>query len=178
VRWRLIYEGKDGKIFENTTVLPRFYAARNIVLEFKGNLFLRRLSEETDFAHTAVVKILPVDSDRMRSDLLAPRPPNAPEPTVEMVDANPTDFRLRIRAPRHALIVSSQPWWPGWRVTLNGRRREPQPVNGPFLGFTVPPGEWEVRVDYFPLTFWLGLAASLITIIILCAVPITSRLRS
>ena len=99
----------------------------------------------------------------MRLALLLPRPPTAPEPVVTIVEAHPTDFRLRIRAPRHALIVSSQPWWPGWRVTLNGRRRAPQPVNGPFLGFTVPPGDWDVRVDYFPLTFYLGLAASLVT---------------
>ena len=88
-----------------------------------------------------------------------------------MIEAHPTDFRLRIRAPRHALIVSSQPWWPGWRVTLNGRRREPQQVNGPFLGFTVPPGDWDVRVDYFPLTFYLGLAASLLAIAALCVAP-------
>jgi hypothetical protein len=170
-RYRLVYDGRDGRIFENADVLPRFYPARNIVLEFKGDYFLRRLMEQKDFAQTAVVKILPVDSDQMRLDLLAPRPLTAPEPVVTMIDANPTDFRLHIRAPRHALIVSSQPWWPGWRVLLNGRRREPQPVNGPFLGFTVPPGDWDVRVDYFPLSFYLGLAASLVAIIALCIAP-------
>ena len=163
-RFRLVYDGRDGRIFENADVLPRFYPARNIVLEFKGDYFLRRLMEQKDFAETAVVKVLPVDSDRMRLDLLQPRPRSAPEPSVQMVEWRPTDFRLRIRAPRHALIVSSQPWWPGWRVTLNGRRREAQPVNGPFLGFTVPPGDWDVRVDYFPLSFYLGLAASAMAI--------------
>ena len=171
-RYRLVYDGRDGRIFENVDVLPRFYPARNIVLEFKGDYFLRRLMEQKDFAQTAVVKVLPVDSDRMRLDLLLPRPHTAPEPVVTMVQAQPTDFRLRIHAPRHALIVSSQPWWPGWRVTLNGRRREPQPVNGPFLGFTVPPGDWDVRVDYFPLTFYLGLAASLVTVVTLCLAPL------
>jgi hypothetical protein len=177
-RFRLVYDGRDGRIFENADVLPRFYPARNIVLEFKGDLFLRRLVEQKEFALTAVVKTLPVDSDRMRLDLLLPRPMSAPEPTVRMVSATPTDFCLRIHAPRHALIVSSQPWWPGWRVTLNGRRREPQQVNGPFLGFTVPPGDWDVRVDYFPLTFYAGLAASLGAIIVLCAVRIRSSSRS
>src|SRR5207244_4185951 len=172
------YDGRDGRIVQNADVLPRFYPARNIVLEFKGDYFLRRLMEQKDFALTAVVKVLPVESDRMRLDLLLPRPMSAPEPTVRIVEAQPTSFRLKIHAPRHALIVSSQPWWPGWRVTLNGRRREPQPVNGPFLGFTVPPGDWDVRVYYFPLTFYLGLAASLTAIITLCAVRIRSKSRS
>src|SRR6185436_242125 len=134
------------------------YAARNVILEFKGNYFVRRLTEQKDFSQTALVKVLPVTGDVMRRDLLAPRPPGSPEATVTIVEARPTDFRLRVHAPRHGLIVSSQPWWPGWRVTLNGRRREPQPVNGAFLGFTVPPGDWDVRVSYFPLTFYLGLA--------------------
>jgi hypothetical protein len=163
-RFRLVYDGRDGRIFENGDVLPRFFAARNIVLEFKGDYFLRRLMAQKDFSETAVVKVLPVDSDQMRLDLLLPRPRGAPEPSVTIVEVQPTEFRLKIHAPRHALIVSSQPWWPGWRVSLNGRRREPQPVNGPFLGFTVPPGDWDVRVDYFPLTFYLGLAASLAAI--------------
>jgi Bacterial membrane protein YfhO len=177
-RFRLVYDARDGRIFENRAVLPRFYAARNVILEFKGDRFVQRLSAQKDFTHTAVVKELPVTGDLMRTDLLAPRPFGSPEATVAIVSARPTDFRLKVRAPRHGLVVSSQPWWPGWRVTLNGQRRAPQAVNGAFLGFTVPPGDWDVRVYYFPLTFWLGLAASLLTIVALVAVPLLRRARS
>jgi hypothetical protein len=177
-RYRLVYDGRDGRIFENADVLPRFYPARNIVLEFKGDYFLHRLMAQKDFSQTAVVKVLPVDSDQMRLDLLQPRPRTAPEPSVQIIESNPTNFRLRIRAPRYALIVSSQPWWPGWRVTLNGRRREPQQVNGPFLGFTVPPGDWDVRVDYFPLSFYLGLTASLAAIAALSVAGVRARAKT
>jgi len=166
-----------GRLFENRSALPRFYPVRNVILEFKGNDFVRRLSEQRDFSHTAVVKTLPVTSDVMRTDLLAPRPLGSPEATVTILPSTPTDFRLRIHAPRHGLIVSSQPWWPGWRVTINGQRREPQPVNGAFLGFTVPPGDWDVRVDYFPLTFYLGLATSLLTVAALVVLALRSRHR-
>jgi hypothetical protein len=174
-RFRMLYDARDGRIFENADVLPRFFPARNIVLEFKGDKFVQRLVAQKELSQTAVVKTLPVDSDRMRLDLLLPRPLTAPEPSVTIVEARPTDFLLHIKAPRHALIVSSQPWWPGWRVTRNGRRVKPQPVNGPFLGFTVPPGEWDVRVHYFPLTFYLGMAASLITIAVLVVAGVRRR---
>ena len=96
---------------------------------------------------------------------------------MTIVEAKPTAFRLRVHAPRHGLIVSSQPWWPGWRVTVGGRPREPQPVNGPFLGFTVPPGDWDVRVDYVPLTFYLGLAASALAVLALCAAGVRASGR-
>ena len=176
-RFHLVYDGRDGRIYENRSVLPRFYAARNVILEFKGNQFVRKLTEQKDFSQTALVKTLPVTSDVMRTDLLAPRPLGSPEATVTIVSAAPTDFRLKVHSPRHGLIVSSQPWWPGWRVSLNGRGREPQPVNGAFLGFTVPPGDWDVRVHYVPLTFYLGLATSLLTMAALAALAIRSRRR-
>ncbi len=175
-RYRLVYQGKDGEIFENRDVLPRFFAARNIVLEFRAGPYLSKLASHTDWAHTAVVKVLPVDSDRMRQDLLAPRPLTAPETSVALLPSTRTDFHMRVHAPRHSLIVSSQPWWRGWRVTRNGKSIEPQPVNGVFLGFTVPPGDWDIRVHYVPTSFYLGLLAALTAIAALVATGWRQRL--
>ncbi len=177
-RYNLIYDAKDGRIYENRDVLPRFFAARNVLLEFKGEYFVRRLMAENDWAHTGIVKTLPVESDRMRQDLLAPRPPHAPAASVKIAEASPTDFRLRVHAPRYTLIVSSQPIWPGWRIRRNGHFVDPLPVNGAFLGFTVPPGDWDIRVFYFPASFYVGLAASLITMAILIVISLRANRRS
>ena len=176
-RYRLIYDGKDGRIFQNNDVLPRFFAARNVLLEFKGDYYARRLQNEEDWAHTGVVKTLPVESDRMRQDLLAPRPLNAPEASVKIVDSSGTDYRVRIHAPRWTLIVSSVPFWPGWHVRTDGRFLEPLSVNGAFIGFTISPGDHDVHVFYLPETFYGGLAASLITIAVLVAISMRSRRR-
>jgi len=165
-RYRLVYDGRDGRIFENLSVKPRFFAARDIVLEFRHERFAQTLTEH-DFSKETVVNILPVDSDRMRNDLLAPKS----DPVVEMIDATDKAFRIHIRSQRYALIVSSQPWWPGWRVFLNGRRIAPQPVNAAFLGFTIPPGDWDVRIDYFPASFYGGLAGAMVTALLLIAWP-------
>jgi hypothetical protein len=174
-RYRLVYQGRDGRIYENRHVLPRFFAARNVILDFKGESFVHRLMEHQEWASTAIVKVLPVTSDAMRHDLLAPRPRTAPEPSVAIAALGLTDFRLRVHAPRHCLIVSSLPWWPGWRVTRGGSRIEPQPVNGVFLGFTLPPGDSDVRVSFVSTTFYLALTASLVTIAALIAFGIRSR---
>ena len=176
-RYTLVYKGKDGRIYENRDALPRVWAAQNVVLEFKGDKFVDKLARHSDWAHTAIVKNLPVIDDRMRQDLLAPRPANAPQASVRITSAKPTEFRAHVSAPRWTLIVSSLPWWPGWHVTRNGREIEPQPVNGPFLGWTVPPGETDVRVWYAPATFYGGAAVSLVTIAALAALATRSRLR-
>lgn len=177
LRYALVYKGKDGRIYENRDVIPRFWVPPNIVLEFKGQQFIDKIAHHTDWAHTALVKILPVDSDRMRQDLLAPRPANAPQAALRIVAARPTDFRLHVSAPRWSFVASSIPWWPGWHVSRNGREIEPQPVNGPFLGWTVPPGESDVRIWYAPATFYGGAAVALITIAALAALATRSRIR-
>ncbi|MBK5259432.1 MAG: YfhO family protein [Thermoanaerobaculia bacterium] len=164
-RFALVYEGRDGRIYENLTVLPRFFSTRNVVLEFRDDAFFKLLGTHNDWANTALLEELPVDSDQMRSDLLAPRPFDAPHATLQIVRARPTDFTLRVDAPRHTMVVSSIPWWPGWRVASHGGSLRPVRVNGGFLGFVVPPGISDVRVRYAPMSFrvgfWVALATAL-----------------
>ncbi|MGZ7040032.1 MAG: YfhO family protein, partial [Thermoanaerobaculia bacterium] len=168
-RYRLIYDGRDGTIFQNLEVMPRFFPVRNVVLEFKRDLFLNRLLNQADWASTVLVRNLPVENDRERLDLLAPRPVDAPEATLAMISATPTELVMRIQAPRYTMIGSSQAYWPGWHVERNGQDVEPIEVNGAFLGFVVRPGESIVRVSYAPLTFRIGAAISLLTLVILLA---------
>jgi len=176
-RYREVYSGKDGRIYENRDVLPRFFPVRNVVLQFKGDEFVRTLMTHRDWNITGLVKILPVNGDKMRRDLLAPRPLNSPEASLRITEAHLTDFRMHVSAPRYSLIVSSIAWWPGWRVTQNGKAIEPQPVNGPFLGFTVPPGETDIHVWYSPLTFWLGATCSILTMMLLAGLAWRSSRR-
>ena len=150
-RYRTLYDGKDGKIFENTSVLPRFFAPRNVIAGAGHASFVKQLSRHTEWADTALV------------DGPVAASPGAPA-TVTILPSTDTGFRMRVQARHPALIASSIAYYPGWRVTLNGRALEPIEVNGPFLGFTVPAGDGEVRLDYAPGSFYGGLAASLITI--------------
>jgi uncharacterized membrane protein YfhO len=94
---------------------------------------------------------------------------------VKIVDSSGTDYRLRIHAPRWTLIVSSVPFWPGWHIRMPGRFIHPLSVDGAFLGFTIPPGDHDVHVFYMPVSFYAGLAASLITIAALIVVSIRAR---
>ncbi|HJT18091.1 MAG TPA: hypothetical protein VJ853_11905, partial [Thermoanaerobaculia bacterium] len=75
------------------------------------------------------------------------------------------------------LVVSSVPIWPGWQIRMPGRRLDPLPVNGAFLGFTVPPGDYDVFVYFAPLSFYASLIASILTIAVLIALSIRSRRR-
>jgi len=164
-RYALAYDGRDGRVFENTNVLPRFYAVRNVILEFNNNRFVHLLQTESDWAHTALLKSLPVRDDRMRTDLLAPRAKSSPDATMRITRAAGDDFQMTGFAPRYTFIVSSIPWWPGWKIESNGQSVTPLHVNGAFMGFVVPAGKFDVHVWYSPMTFWGGVWVALSTII-------------
>ncbi len=163
-RYQEIYNDKDGRIFENHDVLPRFFPARNIIVEFNGEQFAKQLAGQHDFRDTCIVNKLPISNDQERTDLLAPRPAAAARAKLFMADSTPTDFRMHISAPRYTMIVSSQPSWPGWWATSDGRKLRSLVVNGTFLGFVVPPGEHDVRVWYAPWSFRIGVILMLFAI--------------
>jgi hypothetical protein len=171
-RYHLRYDGRDGRIYENVDVLPRFYPVRNVVLEFDDALFAKRLHELEGYAHTALLEKLELEAEEQRNDFFAPRPADAPMATATILSASPTDYRLHVKAPRYTLVASSIAWWPGWKVERNGARVEPLRINGGFLGFVAPPGELDVRVWYDPWTFRYGAILAALTIAVLIGIPL------
>ena len=110
-KWRLLYRGPDGTLFENLQAKPRFSGARDI----------RALG--------------------------------------------PAAFAMRVRGP--AEVVSSQPGGRGWRVEVGGREEEVHTVEGAFIGFRVPAGEWAVRVWYQSLSYRVSLIVAFLALTIL-----------
>ena len=173
--FRQIYDGSDGRLFENDEVLPRFFAVPNVVIVFNDAAYAAKL-KELPLRDTAILDRLELESPQMHDDFFRPRPADSPQAAVSIVEATPTDYRVHVRAPRWTLVVSSVPWWPGWKVLRNGARVEPIRVNGAFLGFAVPPGELDVRVWYDPWTFRAGTIVAAATLIGLIAFGLRKRL--
>lgn len=169
-RYRLVYQERDGWIYENLRALPRFFAVRNVILHENTEVFLRELAKHSDWANTVLLESLDPKSAQIHDDLFKPRPAGSPLASASIVAARPTDFRLTADAPRWSVIASSIPHWPGWRVEIDGNRVDTISVNGAFLGFIVPPGESSIRVWYSPWTWWAGVWLSLGTLAALIVV--------
>ena len=168
--WKLIHEENDGKIYENQRFLPRFFAVRNVILEFRDHEFLNRLARHNDWANTALLDELKLEVEEQRADFFQPRPADAPGAIARITSAEPTSYRMHVSAPRWSLVASSIPWWPGWKVVRNGKEVPPIRVNGAFLGFAVPPGEADVHVFYSPWTWWAGFGLAGVGVLILIGI--------
>jgi hypothetical protein len=176
-RFRLIYDGRDGRIFENRHVLPRFFPVPVVVLEVEAEQFVSRVMRQSDWAHVGLLERLNVENDRERTDLLRSRPAGSPETKLNINSATETDYRMTVDAPRYSLIVSSIPWWPGWHVERNGESTNAMQVNGAFVGFVVRPGTTNVRVHFSSSAFNYGAIAALLTLAALIALSKESLRR-
>jgi hypothetical protein len=151
-RYQQLYAGRDGRLYANRNVLPRFYPVRNVLLGGE-------LRAHTDWRYTAIVSRLP----RAQRDALT-APWTSADATVSIARFAVDAYTLRIQAPRTTLIVSSIPNWPGWRVPF-----PKVDVNGPFLGFIVPTGTHDVQVVYRPASFYASSAVAVLTLATLLA---------
>ena len=82
---------------------------------------------------------------------------------------------LHVEARDEAIVATSIPAWPGWKLTLDGGRAPLLPYNHAFLAFRVPPGTHEARLFYLPDGFLYGAAISLATLVLSGALLVGRR---
>jgi hypothetical protein len=105
------------------------------------------------------------------------------EARVEDLVVGRGTLRATVTAATPALLATSQPAMPGWRMALDGAPLDParrRTVNGAFLGVALPPGRHTLDLRYvppgWPAALWLA-ALGVLTAAGLLA-PIRPRRRS
>jgi len=161
-KWRLVYSGGDGTVFENRDVLPRVFAPDEITLVAGGkdrfgwsrNAFTRfgapasAIASKRDWREHAFVlaheaKVI-VNGRAQITDYLE--------------SANEVSFGARVSGERaEAFLVASLVQDGGWSARdESGRRIDETLANGPFLALRVPSGEHLVFLRYSPPGFRTG----------------------
>jgi uncharacterized membrane protein YfhO len=89
---------------------------------------------------------------------------------------------ITARASRPAELVLSDTYYPGWKVTVNGRPARINPVDYALRGVAVPAGNDRIVFTYDPASFRVGwmisLAAALVVAIALVVVFLRRRPRA
>jgi Bacterial membrane protein YfhO len=80
-----------------------------------------------------------------------------------------------IRHPRY--LVVGQTWFPGWRASIDQMETPVHLANSAFMAVKIPAGQHRVVLEYYPLSYLLGLFLALISISITISVFVSrSRL--
>jgi Bacterial membrane protein YfhO len=102
--------------------------------------------------------------------------PSTP-PQVQMVERDHTRVQVQVQTATDGLLVLADPWYPQWKVTVDGRPAELLRVDHAFRGVRVPAGSHQVVFVYQDRAMWLGVALALTTAVALAGVWLWRRRR-
>jgi hypothetical protein len=142
-----------GHIYENTGVLPRFFFVNQVRHSNSLDETLSILrSGDFDPRLTAVVEGTPRLSIVSRDSQ-----PKA----VRVKRYDRSSFELETETADSAFLVTSEPYYPGWRCLVDGKPQQLVMTNGAFRGLLVDAGRHHIKMEFAPRIFWFGLLVSL-----------------
>jgi hypothetical protein len=156
--FRLATEIDGYKLYENTTVLPRFFLV-NRVRSVATMEEAATLLHQPDFdpASTAVVET-------------ARNLHTAGQGSITVLAYQPARLALRIEVPAAAFLVVTDAYYPGWVATLDGKSAPLYATDVAFRGVEVPAGTHRVEMHFQPRILWWSASVSLaaLLLVLLC----------
>jgi len=101
--------------------------------------------------------------------------PVGPSELVAVVKHEPQRVELRATLDRPGLVILADTFYPGWRLTIDGKTAPIYRANRVMRGAAVPAGEHTLVYTYEPRSFQLGAVISTVALIVLVALTWSSR---
>jgi Bacterial membrane protein YfhO len=124
-----------------------------------------------DLRQTALVE---VDDKEGLKGLLSPTPVG-PSESVTVVEHRPQRVILRAALERPGLVILADTYYPGWQLTIDGKRAPIYRANRMMRSAAVPAGLHTLVYVYRPASFSIGATISVVGLCALLAVAWRSR---
>ena len=151
-RHKLVASAAPYELYENSTVLPRYFGVSDVVVKLDMREQFEILRTGYNFHSTVLL-------DRRPRDPVA----GCDSLTTHISALSPATARLRVSSPGHCILVASEIWYPGWRAYVDGREVPLMRANYAFRAIEVPGGSHTVEFRFRPWTVQLGAALSIAT---------------
>ncbi len=180
-RWKTVYAGNDGNVYENADVLPRAFVPERVQL-VAAPVGLREPVKDANEAFGAAFPAIAANRDwRGRAWVLWHENGEASGGKAEIAgyaeSTNAISFRARV-AGGPACVVLSVVQDGGWSAKDEmGAKIPVYRANGPFLAVALTPGEHTVRLTYWPPGFMAGSIISGATAVVLAGAAFLAKLR-
>ena len=138
--WSRAFTGDDGvDVWQNRRAFPRAFVVYGA----------ERVADDAAAARAVAAPTWnPSRSVIVEDDVGVPPPlpahPLPPSQPSEFVRAGPDDLAVDVTLERPGVLVTSEPWYPGWRVTVDGKPAASLRVDYALRGVALPPGRHAV----------------------------------
>lgn len=144
-------EQAELTIWENQNALGQAWVANAYEVAQGAEAVLNRLEQrEFDPRRTAILEGAPS---------VAPTPTSSPG-SASITKVRPHRIELAVEAAAPAILVLSEPYFPGWRATVDGRPVALMPAFHVLSALSVPAGSHRIAVTYEPASYRIGLFLS------------------
>lgn len=142
-RYTLIYEDEKFQLYRNTTMLPRARLYYSYEYEDDPKELLKRFYEK-DFPFQTT--LLFEEKPRLKE-----MKQHTATGTATILSLHPTQIRIRAKTLTPGFLFLSDPYYPNWKATVNGKEAHIYRANYAFRAVEVPKGESEIifRYTYF-----------------------------
>lgn len=144
-------EQAELTIWENQRAFGQAWLATAYEVAHGAEAVLKRLEEPGfDPRQTAILEGVPAT---------APTPTSSPG-SASIAHVRPHRIELTVETVAPAILVLSEPYFPGWRASVDGRPATLMPAFHVLTALPVPPGSHRVAITYEPASYRIGLFLS------------------
>ena len=161
--WRFKEQIGETAVYENLDAMPRAWLVPEAVLakpqQILHAIYYSRLPDGRPFdpSETALVEG-PFAFKTAAFD---------PSGKVDVVRVKDTEIVLQTQSKSDAFLVASDIYYPGWKATIDGLSVPVHRTDYVLRGISLPAGSHEVRFEYRPQPFYVGLILTLFSLIAL-----------
>lgn len=167
-QYKLVQQKGSAYLYEHAHNLPRIYAAPAIEVVSSHEAALAGVMAPAFKAtERAVVTILDSESEEIKRPTLPPQSAVSLNYSARYLAYGHNSFTAKVETNSPAMVIFSEMDYPGWEATINGRPVPIWRVNYAFRGVVVDAGTHRIEMTFNPRDFQIGLAITLITIIML-----------
>jgi hypothetical protein len=162
-KFSLAYDGDPTvNVYRNETPLPRAFVVQQAVVAADQEDAWARIHEPGfDPATTVVLEGgQPLDNG------------GAEQAVAQVVRYEPDRLEIEVNSPTDGYLFLSDPFYPGWQATVDGQPTEILRANYAFRAVAVPAGTHRVIMTFQPASWRLGLAITVLTVLLLLALAI------
>ena len=177
-RFRFLYEYGDTGVFENLKALPAAFLVPATGIRVMDNEAeqMKTLKDPSFDPEKSVILPEPLTPES------STRAPSQSPAGVSWVRKGINDLEIRVTASQSSILVLSQTYYPGWKAWVDGKRVRILPADFALTAIAVGPGASDVRFSYEPATLRIGIAVTLLILLVIAAIlaktPLTRLVSS
>lgn len=172
-----IWQHNNWYGLEHTNAFPRVFLASSVHIENNAQKILDLVFDpKIDLLTTIILEENPLELNNSSKFINLPKP--SPGSSAYITSYEPQEIVIQTKSSSEQMLFLSDNYYPGWKAYIDDKETKIYRANYTFRSIYLPKGNHRVAFIYQPMPFKIGLAISVLSVILLLVVILkNSNLR-